>query len=558
MKQLAASEVPLIKIFSSDYDFVIPDYQRPYSWGEDQTLQLVDDLLDVLDRGTDEPYFLGSVVLVNHGQPSEHDIIDGQQRLTTLTILLSVLRELTTTAGLADELSRMLVEPGNIVQGLQPRPRLALRDRDGAFFAQHVQQPGGIATVLSSVPQTKNDAQESIVSNARALHKTLSGWSEHKRLDLVQLLGNRTFLVVVTTPDLASAHRIFSVMNSRGLDLTPTDIFKSQVIGALAGGGASDDYAAKWEDAEEALTRQSFADLFLHIRTIVSKERAKVELLREFPEQVLNHYLPDRAKEFVDDVVLPYASAYEVIQNASYSSVNGAEKVNRWLRRLDQLDNNDWRPAALWALRHHSHDPAFLDGFLDRLERLAASMLLQRTYATPRATRYISLLKELDQGAGRDAVSFNLTDTEKAETRKRLGGEIYLASKVRKYVLLRLDEMLANNPGVVYDHPVITVEHVLPQNPAAGSEWLTRFTDEQREQWTHRLANLILLNRQKNSEAQNYDFVKKKEKYFTGRHGVSAFAMTTQVLGHPEWTPEVLRVRQESQLATLTAGWRLA
>ena len=78
MKQLVASEEPLVKIFSSDYDFVIPDYQRPYSWGDEQALQLIDDLVDALERAPDEPYFLGSIVLVKDKALASADVIDGQ------------------------------------------------------------------------------------------------------------------------------------------------------------------------------------------------------------------------------------------------------------------------------------------------------------------------------------------------------------------------------------------------------------------------------------------------------------------------------------------------
>lgn len=92
MKKLEAHEVQLSKVFSSDYEFAIPDYQRPYTWGTEQATQLLDDLYDAVDRNPDEPYFLGSVVLVKDANVPQAEVIDGQQRLTTLTILLSVLR----------------------------------------------------------------------------------------------------------------------------------------------------------------------------------------------------------------------------------------------------------------------------------------------------------------------------------------------------------------------------------------------------------------------------------------------------------------------------------
>ena len=95
MKQLQASEVPLHKVFSSDYHFKIPDYQRPYAWEQDQAGQLLDDVVESMARSADEPYFLGSLILVKQAGVASADVIDGQQRLTTLTILFDVLRDLT-------------------------------------------------------------------------------------------------------------------------------------------------------------------------------------------------------------------------------------------------------------------------------------------------------------------------------------------------------------------------------------------------------------------------------------------------------------------------------
>ncbi len=557
MQQLEAHEVPLHKVFCSDYDFRIPDYQRPYAWEVEQAAQLLDDLVEALDRDTDEPYFLGSIVLVKQKESSDAEVIDGQQRLTTVTILLAVLRDLTDDDELRVDLEKMVAEPGNKIRKLEPKPRLALRARDAAFFRDMVQTTDSIDALLKQKPDAlKTDAQKAVQTNARALYQLLSTWSEERRLELVGMLSERTFLVVVSTPDLNSAHRIFSVMNARGLDLSPADIFKSFIIGALDA-NVSDIYAERWEDAEEALGRDDFADLFLHLRMIFSKVRARRELLKEFPEQVLSAYLPTNAAAFVDEVVVPYADAYEQIRDQSYTAVVGAGKVNSWFKRLAQLDNNDWRPPALWALKTHADDPQWLDEFFRALERLASSMLLRRVYATPRPQRYADLLRELSDGEGLDSPSFLLSDVEKAETMSRLGGEIYLVSKVRKYVLLRLDEVLAKNPGVSYDHPLITVEHVLPQNPQADSVWTQTFTDEERLRWTHRLGNLVLLNRAKNSEAQNFDFEKKKSKYFSGLNGVATFALTSQVLSHHEWTPAILETRQDELMEALRTEWAL-
>ncbi|GAA3735218.1 hypothetical protein HDA32_003964 [Spinactinospora alkalitolerans] len=557
MQQLEAHEVPLHKLFCSDYDFQIPDYQRPYAWEVEQAAQLRDDLIEALDRDSDEPYFLGSVVLVKNKQSSNAEVIDGQQRLTTLTILLAVLRDLTDDAELRGNLEGMIAESGNKILRLAPKPRLKLRPRDAEFFETHVQITGSIQGLLDLKPDAlKTEAQQAIHANADALHSVLKDWSEERRLALVSMLGARTYLVVVSTPDLNSAHRIFSVMNDRGLNLSAADIFKSKIIGDLAP-EISDVYADKWENAEEALGRDDFADIFLHLRMIFSGERAKVELLKEFPRQVLDKYLPRKAAEFVDDVLLPYTDAYIQVRDQSYTASAGAEKVNAWFKRLAQLDNSDWRPPALWAVRNHGDDPHWLDAFFRSLERLAASMLIRRAYASTRAQRYADLLRELAAGKGLDARHFELSDVEKRDTVRALDGDLYLSTKVRKYVLLRLDEVLADASGVVYDHSVVTVEHVLPQNPKPDSIWLASFDEEERMRWTHALANLVLLNRRKNSEAQNYDFGQKKAKYFIGKKGIVTFALTSQVLNHGEWTPDVLEGRQEELLQALREEWDL-
>jgi hypothetical protein len=319
MTRLSAHEEPISKIFSSKYQFSIPDYQRPYSWSTEQTLQLLEDLTDALDReATLEPYFLGTIVLVKNEANAAAEVIDGQQRLTTLTILLAVLRDLTKSAGLRKSFDDMISEPGDELQELPEQPRLALRSRDRAFFRTHVQDGNVSALLAWPDGNLKTDAQRNIRDNARKLHSELSSWAEERRTALSRMLGNRTFLVAVATSDLVSAHRIFNVMNSRGLDLSAADIFKSRVIGALAD-DKSESYAVKWEDAEESLGRQSFQDLFLHIRTIYAKTRPSKEILLEFPEQVLNRFLPRGAAEFVDDVLLPYADAYATIEHESYS-----------------------------------------------------------------------------------------------------------------------------------------------------------------------------------------------------------------------------------------------
>lgn len=385
---LSAHEHPLNKIFSSDFDFVIPHYQRPYAWEPEQARQLLDDLDAATERPEDEPYFLGSLVLIRP-EPDKplSMVVDGQQRLTTLSLLFAVMRDLTSTDKHRLTLGAMVMEPGEELDGIPAKPRLSLRQQDAHFFRTYVQTPGNIKELLRlSAAQLHTDSQAGLQANARVLHEALRDRSAEELMRLASQARRRTFLVVVTTPGIASAHRIFSVMNARGLDLSPADIFKSTVIGAIPE-ELQPEYARRWETAEQDLGRDNFADLFLHIRAIFAKVRGQRELLVEFPEQVLNRFIAqNRAAEFVDDVLIPYADAMGHLLNQDYDHDDPHwNQVNRWLQRLAMVDNNDWRPAALWALRKYDSEPQVLTAYLAKLERLAASMLIRRVYATPRA-----------------------------------------------------------------------------------------------------------------------------------------------------------------------------
>jgi hypothetical protein len=131
-------------------------------------------------------------------------------------------------------------------------------------------------------------------------------------------------------------------------------------------------------------------------------------------------------------------------------------------------------------------------------------------------------------------------------------------NKFSRYVLLRLDAELSGR-GASYNYDIVTIEHVLPQSPPSRSNWEKLFpSKEAREKkYLHRLGNLVLLARSKNSQAQNFEFERKKQVYFTGSNGISPFALTTQVLMEKEWNPSVIEKRQIELIDVLKNTWRL-
>lgn len=559
MKQtIEAKEQELKRIFSDDYLFEIPAYQRPYAWTTEQTSELLDDLMTAM--GNDDPmeevapYFLGSIVLIKDPTKAGAQVVDGQQRLTTLTILLSVLRELSEDDAARNSLDKYVCEKGDKFAGNEDRFRLSLRERDREFFKEKVQTVGRLTDFLQQDKASFTDSQQRMHENAQYLWQQLSSASQAQRDRLTMFLIQRCYLVVVSASDQNSAYRIFSVMNDRGLDLSPADILKADIIGAMPD-AIRPAYTDQWEEIEEELGRDDFKELFAHIRMIHVKSKARGNLNQEFRDGVLSKI---NGRQFIDTVLIPFAEAYQVVSRAAYESTGDAEKVNSYLRHLGRLDNYDWVPPAIAYFEKHRDDREALIRFTRDLERLAYALFILRANINDRINRHAGVLRAIEQSDDlySDIAPLQLTAEEKSSVLEALDGPIYLQTRVRMPLLLRLDSLLADH-GATYEHKVLSIEHVLPQTPAEDSVWLSWFPDaEKRERWTHKLANLVLLSRQKNTQAQNYDFERKKQEYFQ-KKGVATFALTSQVLNQPAWTLEVLEMRQANLIGRLKTEWRL-
>ena len=559
MPALTAHEKQLAQIFSTEYVFTVPGYQRPYSWNREQARDLITDLTDALRDSTGKisdmsPYFLGSIVLIKDEGAPDADIVDGQQRLTTLTILLAALRA-AIKSDEGDGITSLIYEKGKVIHGTEDHFRLTLRPRDREFFQKYVQKSDGFANLLSL--NGISDTQTRIRDNAKLFHEYLGTMPQADCIRLAQFIVTRCFLVVVSTPDLESAYRIFSVMNSRGLDLSATDILKADIIGHLEE-ASRDAYTQKWETVEEDLGRDAFQDLFSHIRTIYRKAKPQGTLLKEFEDHVSAVHTP---RQLIDDVIVPMARVYAELTDEAYTSTELAEEVNGNLKWLNRLEFSDWMPPAIaFAVRHRNNAVKMRD-FLKDLERLAYWMLITRTGVYDRIERFARLTRDIESAADLTAATsaLQLTADEQQETRAALDGPIYqsMPARARSIVMLRLDSLVSGG-GATYDYPTITVEHVLPQTPAAASEWMTWFPEEtDRLLWVHRLGNLALLTRKKNSSASNYEFSHKKKAYFAN-NGISPFPITTQVLQNDQWTPEIVTNRHAELLRCLSTHWRLA
>ncbi len=557
---LTAKEQPLAKIFSDEYMFSIPAYQRPYSWGVDQAQELLDDLLGYMRTGGTKledipPYFLGSLVLIKEESSPRAQVVDGQQRLTTLTLLLACIRAVVKDENVRRGITRRIYDQGDIVSATENHYRLTLRERDREFFRERVQHEGGIEQLVAG-NEALPDSQQRLRDNARHFMAVLGDLDPASLVRLVQFIVTRCYLVAVATPDLDSAYRIFGVMNSRGLDLTATDILKAEIIGAVPEAGRKV-YTDKWETLESDLGRDGFGELFSHIRMVYRKAKPQGTLLKEFRE----HVAPADPAVFVDQVLGPMALAYREISDADHASTRHAEAINDALRWLNRLEFKDWMPPALAHFTRHKGDPDALLAFVTGLERLAYSMLVRKAGVNERIERFSRLTAAVEAGddLAQPGSALQLSPLEQHEMYTMLDGPLYRTHSARALgvILLRLDA-LASDGSKTMQHDQVTVEHVLPQAPRPDSTWVKWMPSEQERQgWVHRLGNLALLNRKKNSSASNYEFDRKKQAYFS-KGGACAFPLTTQVLQQAEWNGTVLQARQASLLKLAEDHWQLA
>jgi len=572
-KTLEAHDKLIREIFGGDYQFEVPDYQRPYAWTTEHVEKLFDDLLSAMQNirasGSTSQYFLGSIVLIKNGRDPKAIVVDGQQRLTTLTILFAALRAVWEaddyTPGVKSVTS-FLYEEGDEILGRATSYRFTAREEDAAFFYQYIQKPGGIEKLVHNTDKLK-DGRLHYRENATLLLNKVKALPTNKRNALWKFIANNCSLIVISTPDLEAAYHIFSTLNNRGLDLAPIDIIKAEVLGSIRHIDGKDKARAcskKWSAIENRLGRDALGSLLGHICTIYAKQKQQTTPVKEFREYVAEYKTP---VELIDKVIEPYAKAWEFIYNANLKAAKHAEAINEYLYWLNRVDFKDWVPPALLYFKRFKQQPDWLKDFFKLLERLTYFLLVTQAGTNERIKTYTALIQEIESktfdGNPAALTTFILKDTQKHKFVKALDGNVYESlPKARMALVLRLDSLMrapGGQPPSVVSIDAVSIEHVLPQNPPNDSDWIKWFPSvNMRAKWVHRLANLILLDRGKNLQAGNHSFAQKKKIYFGDQEDmVSPFPLTQEVKAEKKWTPVLLEKRQQRLIDIFKKHWDL-
>lgn len=551
--------------------FRIPEYQRPYVWGYDEIHDLLDDLTFARNEKPDSEYFLGSFVFQSKeaspkdGQMfDENDLLDGQQRMTTMLLLLAVIRDISQTRGVQKKCQEYIFQESDPIENIPERTRLVFSIRESVqqFIEKYIKEEGATLNgdELKKLINSSDDI--SIKNMAKAINIIVNFFNENKQHspdELLPFIVNKVLMIYVSTEDLEDAFRLFMILNDRGVPLRNSDILKSMNLGALENQSDKLKYAKLWEKAEGELG-EDFDRFLSHVRTILVKEKARLNLLQEFEDKIYNPKEKDKKTGVRKPVLLQkgidtfntienYLEHYRTIFSfQSYDEVGDFRLDNLLKVMLYGLPSTDWQPPMLRYFDKFKFKN--LLEFTSKLDNKVSADWISQYSPTYRIESMNTIIKSIDTASTpNDVFNSGCFDIDKESFKRVIDGPVY-GRRFARYILLKLDYYYQNQDQRM-NFETLSVEHILPQNPAPDSQWVQDFSNDEREELTNLLGNLVLITRRKNTSQGRRDFSDKIERYFS--KNIDTCPNSLRVLkGYNQWTPSEL-LSNHSEVTNLLA-----
>jgi hypothetical protein len=279
MSEFDSKSVNVGALFSQDRFFRIPSYQRPFSWDDENFDDLVLDTKDA-DRGT--KYFLGTVVL-HKEDDGTFAVVDGQQRFTSLLILLACLRDAIDDHQYKSGVQDKILQQKSVIDGIPERVRLEVRDRD--TFQKVIVNQGGTFTTFD----TKLTAPgKRYVDAARIFHQRIGELSQEQKQELATFINQKCVFISLQADNFEQAFRLFEIVNDRGKQLRRIDVLKSLNIApsVISLETLRNRIAQTWESVEDELGEDAFESIFFLIRLILLRDKPQADLLSEFQNRI--------------------------------------------------------------------------------------------------------------------------------------------------------------------------------------------------------------------------------------------------------------------------------
>ena len=553
----------LVKEIFGQMWFRVPEYQRPYVWTSDEVTELLEDLTFAQAERSNDEYFLGALVYQSkcvaqsEGQEfDENDLLDGQQRMSTLLMLFAVIRDLVDDPRAEKSCQSCIYQDGDPFKQIPERSRLVFPIRPAVeeFINKYIKEKDGTKKEVDLNRIAKSD--KNVSRMAQAVLKMQKFFSDKGRTadirELLKFLLNKVVLIYVSTDGFEDAFRLFMILNNRGVPLRNSDILKSMNLGALDIEEDKGRYAKMWEEAENELGGDEF-ELFLnHVRTILVKEKARKSLLSEFEDKIYAPRLLKKGKATFQ-LVERYLGCYRtVLHDQNYNQFDNFEFHNLVNVMLKGLTSTDWIPPVLRYFDRFKFDRIL--EFLKKLDNKFSADWISGYTPTPLNTRMNKVIQVIDDAETPNEVlgadCFHIEGTlfmDKAS-------DCVYRKGYDKYLLLKLDYLYQNHLHRM-SLETLSVEHVLPQKPSDESQWVQDFNHDQRTYWTDRIGNLVLISRRKNASQGRLDYEQKKERYF--ERNIDTCPNSLRVLKNDKWTLTELKKNHDDVLKKLRKHYEI-
>lgn len=548
-----AREGSVNEILGPGQELRMPPYQRSYSWTKREAMELFNDLREASEMSM--PHFVGAIVIVNQNpdRPETLEIVDGQQRLTTITIMLAVLRDREKDPTRKAEIHALIADAARPMFGEKSHWRLSLNHMDGPFFRASIQNPD--ATNRLEHDPGESESQRRILQNAVEIASAVDEMSDAERRRFAETLMKGCSLVRVRVQDRDAGFRVFRVLNTRGKEPNAHDIIKTELFErAKFTHEEAEKYSEEWLEHEAILGGSPFDDLLRQIRSIHDKT-PKGDLVAGFRKAILGQM---SARTFLTERLPRYVEAYRRVSTGDAGDVPHATELRARLNRLRSLEHYGWRAPALHFIATRGLDDPSALSFFEGLERLGFTIQLIIHDRVKRTRRYRRVIESVtaDRGFFKDRSDpFTISRDEGRKIRERLLGRFATFGQ-RRSMTLSLNAALEGGESLPPESDA-TVEHVLPRNIPEQSHWFTIWPDPQkRRELCDTLGNFVLLSHKLNQKADRMDFDSKKKIYFDNAGGTE-FALTRDLADRNTWTPEDVR-RRTQQLADILANfWKI-
>lgn len=559
---LATSTPNLKNLLGNGRSYEAPEFQRDYSWKEEHWDALWEDLQD-LTAARSFQHYMGALVLMQNDRPERYTIIDGQQRIATLSILiLAVIGRLRKMADAGTEpqanRERASLLRGSFIGAKQPgslveTSKLRLNRNDDDFYQGTLVQLGKPASERSLGDSEKQLWGAFKYFSARFAAE-FSQWSGQQLAEWIDSqVSVRLLFIQVVVEDDFGAYTVFETLNARGLELTSADLIKNYLMSLVSKKGNS--------DLEHVLKRW-------HRVTAPVGTRHLPEFLRHYFNSHFPYVRQERLFRRIRDEVTSAEGALKLL--------NELEEASVCYRALDDAEDEFWLdfPGAAEAVRAlvlfgvSQYKPLALAAFRS-LKREEAVRVLKDCVILSFRFNVISRLgrHELETRFNQAALAiqagtvYNASGVRKSlapvyvdDDQFRADFEVFrqpVSNKGKKLIRYILCELECRNSGqdLNWATTSATIEHILPEK--LDDHWASDFSEEEHDRNVERLGNYALLEYGKNKEIGHQPFEIKAPVF-----GTSQYGLTNELTEREKWTPADIADRQRKLARLATAVWQ--